>query len=147
MENNDEELIKILKDHKGLPRILSLIRSPEYMWSGVSIILGIIALIVSLIVSWNEISALFQQVFSFIFSDANAQTSSTSALGTGQPLNTNTRTYLIGGMMIGVGFMFVWALLTLSLSNKPKAVHVAQEAVKTLLGFFIGSLTGFLGSS
>jgi len=40
---------------------------------------------------------------------------------------------------------FLWSLLTLSFSKSSKAVDVAQEAVKTLWGVFIGAVTGVLG--
>lgn len=53
---------------------------------------------------------------------------------------------IIGGCFVIVSVLFLWCLLALSFSTKAATVGFAVESLKTLVGFFIGALTGFLGT-
>jgi hypothetical protein len=52
---------------------------------------------------------------------------------------------IIAIFILALFIAFLWALFTVSKSTNAKAVDVATEVIKTLSGFFIGALTGFLG--
>ncbi|MCP5094080.1 MAG: hypothetical protein GY943_00855 [Chloroflexi bacterium] len=58
---------------------------------------------------------------------------------------------LVKDMMLGAVFVlifiyFLWSLATVTFSNRRKTVEFAFESLKTLSGFFIGALTGFMGA-
>jgi uncharacterized protein YidB (DUF937 family) len=52
---------------------------------------------------------------------------------------------IISTCVLALFIAFIWSLYTVSKSTNAKAVDIASEAIKTLSGFFIGALTGFLG--
>ena len=56
------------------------------------------------------------------------------------------KSMIVAGIFISLFVLFIWALVTLSRSTNTKAVDVAIESIKTLAGFFIGALTGFLAA-
>jgi len=53
---------------------------------------------------------------------------------------------ILSGIFVALFILFLWALYTLSKSTNTKAIDAAVDAVKMLAGFFIGALTGFLGT-
>ena len=75
----------------------------------------------------------------------------TSAYAAAEPLSGPAfsgilKSTILAGIFVSLFVFFIWALVTLSRSRNAKAVDVAAEAIKTLAGFFIGALTGFLGA-
>jgi hypothetical protein len=56
------------------------------------------------------------------------------------------KSIILSGICVALFIWFVWSLVTLYRSPNADAVGVATESTKLLGGFFIGALTGFLGS-
>jgi hypothetical protein len=56
------------------------------------------------------------------------------------------KSVILAGIFLALFVLFIWSLITLYKSPNATAVGVAAESAKTLGGFFIGALTGFLGS-
>jgi hypothetical protein len=77
------------------------------------------------------------------FADASSQAQSiTVHSGT-----LEMKSLTLGGIIFALFVWFVWSLITLYRSPNPDAVGVAVESIKMLGGFFIGAVTGLLGST
>jgi len=114
------------------------------VWTLIASLLGLLSSIVSVVSdsSLNQVMRkLSHSVLEAFVPSAHSGELVAAVTVSGLPL----RTAIIGGMMLVIMLFFFWSLVTLSFSKSPKAVDVAQEAVKTLSGFFIGAVTGFLG--
>jgi hypothetical protein len=54
--------------------------------------------------------------------------------------------YIVAGMFVVLGIVFVVAVFAIFLARRPAAVAFATDTVKTMLGFFIGVITAFMGA-
>lgn len=135
MKNKFDSDIKALSKLSPLRRIVYIFSHKSLRFSGVSVLISAIALLTMLLKDIEALEITIKGLISIIISPANAQAS---------PIQEpELKSYFIGGMMLLLMFLFIWALLTLTFSKQTKALTVATEAVKTLMGFFIGTLTGF----
>ena len=53
---------------------------------------------------------------------------------------------IVGGCFTFISIFFGWCLFAISTSDKPDTISFSLESIKTLTGFYIGALTGFLGA-
>lgn len=138
-ENHSDQDAKALVNLNPIERIVFMLSHRNTLWSGISVILGIISALISLSVNYESVHAFLQSFFSLFISAANAQTANLTVA-------PSLKSTFIGGMMVLLSVLFFWALFTLTFSKQTRAITVATEAVKTLMGFFIGTLTGFSAS-
>jgi hypothetical protein len=54
--------------------------------------------------------------------------------------------YIIVGMFLVLGIVFIVAVAGIFVASNPAAVAFATDTVKTMLGFFIGVITAFMGA-
>lgn len=94
----------------------------------------------------------FVSVFSVAFnicagaflSKAIAQSPSSSVLQVADPKN-QVKQIIISCFLLSLFICFIVCLYILLFSQDKDKVNIASDAIKTLTGFFIGSITGYLG--
>jgi hypothetical protein len=53
--------------------------------------------------------------------------------------------YIVAGMFVVLGIVFIVAVVAIFTASKPATLSFATDIVKTMLGFFIGVITAFMG--
>jgi hypothetical protein len=53
--------------------------------------------------------------------------------------------YIVAGMFVILGLVFIVAVIAIFTTSNPAALTFATDTVKTMLGFFIGVITAFMG--
>jgi hypothetical protein len=81
---------------------------------------------------------------SAFLSEAFAQSPSSAIAQPSDPRN-QLRPYIIGCFLLSLFICFLVCLFILLYSKDKDKVTFAADAIKTLTGFFIGSITGYLG--
>lgn len=120
-------------------RLSFMVQRRRLWWTALSAIIGFIFALISVYANLDKVTAFINSILSFFISNASAQ-EATVAIS-----DVSFKSNVVGGMIMLLFLLFVWALLTLSFSKKARALVVAEEAIKTLLGFFIGTITGIAG--
>jgi len=55
------------------------------------------------------------------------------------------REYLVMWMFFSLSILFFWCIWAISKSPSAATITLAKDLLKTLSGFFIGTITGFMG--
>lgn len=136
-ETREDDLQK-LASKNAIERLMYMLHRKQLVWSAISMIIGVVSGFLAAVTTQEYVHDFFIELISFIIPETAAEDGNASSSG-------SQKSAMIGGIMVLIAILFIWALGAASFSKNTKTISLAHETVKTLTGFFIGILTGVAG--